>query len=225
MSNKIRALFTSLILSVSLLSTPVFAQATELESKVPGTLQGELGYASMKYWVTTADGKVVRLWSDEKVDDQLTGKSGQQVSLKGATVTYSDGSVYFSPKFEQTTVKPTLEFTIDKNQDDYVMSIKLDGQLISTVNDYYTASIDQEFTTQNGKIALIQLGTGGTGCPALYMLAIAREDAQPLVTPTFGTCSDMPDITTQGENIFMSFMGNPDENWVWDNSSYRLYQQ
>lgn len=225
MYKKLSHFITPLLLSAALIAVPAFAQDLDLESKVPGTLQGELGYASMKYWVTTADGKVVQLWSDEQVDDQLSGKSGQQVSLSGATVTYSDGSVYFSPKFEQAGAKPNLEFTIDENQDDYVMSVKLDGQLISTVNDYYTASIKQEFPTKNGKIALIQLSTGGTGCPALFMLAIARVDAQALLTPSFGSCSDIPDITTKGENIFMSFPGNPDENWVWDNSSYRLYQQ
>lgn len=225
MYKKLSHFITPLLLSAALLAAPTFAQDLELESKVPGTLQGELGYASMKYWVTTADGEVIQLWSDEQVDERLMGKSGQQVSLNGATVTYSDGSVYFSPKFEQAIVKPTLEFTIDNNQDDYVASIKLDGQLISTINDYYIVSVDREFTTQNGKIALIQLSTGGTACPALFMLAIAHNDAQALVTPSFGTCSDIPDITTQGENIFMSFPGNPDQNWVWDNSSYRLYQQ
>lgn len=225
MNKKMSTLITPLIFGTALLVAPTFAQDLELEAKVPGTLQGELGYASMKYWVTTADGKVVQLWSDAEVDEHLMGKSGQQVSLNGATVTYSDGSVYFSPKFAQQVGKPALEFTIDNNQDDYVMSILLDGQLVSTVNDYYTASIDREFTTSSGKVALIQLSSGGTACPAEYMLAIARNDAQPLVTPTFGTCSDMPNITTKGENIFMSFPGNPDEKWAWDHSEYRLYQQ
>lgn len=225
MYKKLSHFITPLLLSAALIAAPAFAQDLELESKVPGTLQGELGYASMQYWVTTADGKVVQLWSDDQVDDQLTGKAGQQVSLTGATVTYSDGSVYFSPKFEQAAVKQALEFTIDKNEYDDVISIKLDGQLISTVTGYYIASVDREFPTKNGKVALIQLGTGGTSCPAEFMLAIAHNDAQALVTPTFGTCSDIPEITTKGENIFMSFPGNPDENWVWDHGSYRLYQQ
>ncbi|MGO4999464.1 hypothetical protein [Oceanisphaera sp. W20_SRM_FM3] len=225
MNKKLSTFITPLILSAALLAAPAFSQGLELEAKVPGTLQGELGYASMKYWVTTADGTVVQLWSDTEVDENLTGKSGQQVSLNGATVTYSDGSVYFSPKFAAQAAKAALEFTIDKNEYDDVIRIQLDGQTISSVNDYYTASIDKEFTTSNGKVALIQLGSGGTACPAEYMLVIARHDAQPLVTPTFGTCSDIPEITTKGEDIFMNFPGNPDEKWAWDHSAYRLYKQ
>lgn len=225
MDKKLSTFITPLILGAALLTAPAFSQDLELESKVPGTLQGELGYASMKYWVTTADGSVVELWSDEDVDDHLTGKSGQQVSLTGATVTYSDGSVYFSPKFEFKATKAALEFSIDKNEYDDVIRIKLDDHWISSINDYYTASINKEFMTSNGKIALIQLISGGTACPAEYMLVVARHDAQPLVTPTFGTCSDIPEITTKGENIYLNFPGNPDQKWAWDHSSYRLYQQ
>lgn len=225
MNKKLSTFIKPLIFGTALLAVPTFAQDLELEAKVPGTLQGELGYASMQYWVTTADGKVVQLWSDEEADEQLMGKAGQQVNLNGATVTYSDGSVYFSPKFEQAQAKAALKISLDKDEYDDVIRIKLDNQPVASLTDYYTAYVEREFPTQHGKIVLLQLGSGGTACPAEYMLVIARKDAQPLISPTFGTCSDMPEITTKGDNIYLDFPGNPSEKWAWDHSDYRLYQQ
>ena len=34
----------------------------EMESKIPGKVDGVLRYASMKYWVEAKDGKVIDLW-------------------------------------------------------------------------------------------------------------------------------------------------------------------
>lgn len=225
MRKKSGAFIAPFVVSSVLFSATAFSDVFELESKVPGTLQGELGYASMQYWVTTADGEIVQIWADAEAEDQLIDMIGEQVNLKGATDTYSDGSVYFLPEFSEQSAKPTLQFTIDENQYDDPMSINLDGQLVNNITGYYTANIDQEFATEQGKVALIQLSSGGTACPAVYMLAIAQYDAQPLVTPVFGNCSDIPDISTKGENIHISFPGNPAQNWVWENSTYRLYKE
>jgi len=105
---------------------------------------------------------------------------------------------------------------------DSLVAIKLDDLTIYEAG-YSYISIEKEFTMKAGKIALFQLNSGGTACPAEYMLVIAKYNSLPLITTTFGNCSDLPEISFRNNVIIIDFPGNPSETWIWDNN-YRLYK-
>ena len=71
---------------------------------------------------------------------------------------------------------------------------------------------------------LLELNTGGFGCPMLYQLAVIRSDTLPLLTPTFGTCSDLGKLTYDTNGFTLALPGNPAETWVWDSRTLMLHK-
>lgn len=214
---------SALSFAFTLLSAPAMADLT-IESKIPGTAEGTVKYASMDFWLETDNGSTIDLADNDEVYDYLIDKVGQKVRFDGASVTYSNGHTYFEPKFEQAAALPALNVSLNTN-DDGVTHIFLDEEPVFTVTDYYRAHVVQEYTTSDNKISVIQLLTGGTGCPAMHMLLVSHHHGQPLLTPTFGTCSDMIETKVEGGKIVMEIPGKVDETWTWDNATYRLVKQ
>ncbi len=200
--------------------------ANELESMIPTKVKGTLDYATHKYWITDSRGKVIELSvTDEAINTlKLYNKTGMEVALDGSILTYSDGSVYFKPSLKKQAKKTQLDFAV-KYDEPYNVKILIDDKSIFSSEMYRSAAIKKIFAIENGKLAFIQLFTGGTLCPVNSMIIFARYDSEPLMTPIFGTCSDIPDFTDNGDKILVKFPGNPVENWVWDNETLTLSQQ
>ncbi|MCC4263337.1 hypothetical protein LL240_02520 [Oceanimonas baumannii] len=214
---------SALGLAFTLLSAPSMADLT-IESKIPGTAEGTVKYASMDFWLETDNGDTIDLSDSDEVYDRLIDKVGQKVRFNGASVTYSNGHTYFEPKFEQAAALPALNVSLNTN-DDGVTHIFLDDRPVFTVNDYYSAHVVKEYTNSSNKVSIIQLQTGGTACPAMYMLLISHPHGQPLLTPDFGTCSDLIESKAEGSKIVMEIPGKVDETWTWDNATYQLLKQ
>lgn len=210
---------------LTLASTTAIA-ANELESMIPTKVKGTLSYATHKYWITDSSGKAIELSVTDEVVDKLKlyNKDGGVVELDGSILTYSDGSVYFKPSLHKQAKKAQLDITV-KGSEPYNVEILIDDKSIFSSERYREAEIKKVFVVENGKLAFIQLFTGGTLCPANSMIIFARYDSEPLMTPIFGTCSDIPDFTDNGNKILIKFPGNPAENWVWDNQTLTLSQQ
>ncbi|OYD25729.1 hypothetical protein [Oceanimonas baumannii] len=214
---------SALGLAFTLLCAPAMADLT-IESKIPGSAEGTVKYASMDFWLETDNGDTIDLADTDEVYDYLIDKVGQKVRFDGASVTYSNGHTYFEPKFEQAAALPALKVSLSTN-DDGVTHIFLDDRPAFSVNDYYSARVLKEYTTSDNKVSVIQLLTGGTGCPADHMLLVSHYHGQPLLTPTFGNCSDMIETKVENGKIVMELPGKVDETWTWDNATYRLVKQ
>ena len=135
-------------------------------------------------------------------------------------VTFTDGSVYFQPKL----AKPSTGFTVRKN-DEVNFDVQLNGELLTHHDSYAGVDVAHQFAIQGGQVALIELFSGGVGCPVLYQLVVARQDSPTMISTEFGTCSDQGKLSTESNGFTLNLPGNPSERWVWDASSFTLRKQ
>ena len=194
--------------------------ALQIESKIPTTLSGTLGYASLQYWIEVPGKGNVELLTDADDEGGLIELVGKQVSLNGAMVTYSNGSVYFEPKFSAPT-SPGLSIS---QQDDGTIEVANGEQVLLSTDMYHSITIKHEQPLAQGKAVLLELNTGGVACPVLYQLAVIRSDALPLLTPTFGTCSDLGKLKHDTNGFTLALPGNPAETWAWDSRTLTLHK-
>ncbi|MFQ2772131.1 hypothetical protein ACK3Y4_15525 [Aeromonas caviae] len=215
----LRAATLGLLLSCSM---TIFAAdgALEIETKVPASLSGKLGYASMKYWVEVPGQGNVEIWTDDEAYAALIDLVGTQVSLEGAMVTFTDGSVYFQPKL----AKPSTGFTVRKN-DEVNFDVLLNGEPLTHHDSYAGVDVAHQFAIPDGQVALIELFSGGVGCPVLYQLVVARQDSPTMISTEFGTCSDQGKLSPEPNGFTLNLPGNPSERWAWDASSLTLHKQ
>ncbi|MGL5307606.1 MAG: hypothetical protein ACRC9Y_15965 [Aeromonas veronii] len=192
----------------------------EIETKVPATLSGKLSYASMKFWVEVSGKDAVELWFNDEDYTALMELVGAQVALDGSMVTYTDGSVYFQPKL----AKAPAGFTVRKN-DEVNFDVLLNGELLTHHDSYASVDVAHQFAIQGGQVALIELFTGGVGCPVLYQLVVARQDSPTMISTEFGTCSDQGKLSPDTNGFTLNLPGNPSERWAWDASSLTLRKQ
>ncbi|MGE6164427.1 hypothetical protein [Aeromonas media] len=215
----LRAATLGLLLSCSM-ATFAADGALEIETKVPASLSGKLSYASMKYWVEVPGQGDVEIWTDDEAYTALIDLVGTQVSLEGAMVTFTDGSVYFQPKL----TKPSTGFTVRKN-DEVNFDVLLDGELLTHHDSYAGVDVAHQFAIPDGQVALIELFSGGVGCPVLYQLVVARQDSPTMISSEFGTCSDQGKLSPDTNGFTLNLPGNPSERWAWDASSLTLRKQ
>ncbi len=215
----LRAATLGLLLSCSM-ATFAADGALEIETKMPASLSGKLGYASMKYWVEVPGQGAVEIWTDDEAYAALIDLVGTQVSLEGAMVTFTDGSVYFQPKLAQASAG----FTVRKN-DEVNFDVLLNGELLTHHDSYAGVDVAHQFAIQGGQVALIELFSGGVGCPVLYQLVVARQDSPTMISSEFGTCSDQGKLSPDTNGFTLNLPGNPSERWVWDASSLTLRKQ
>ena len=162
----------------------------------------------------------VELLTDADDEETLIELVGKQVSLNGAMVTYSNGSVYFEPKFS-APASPGLSIS---PQDDGTIVVTNGEQVLLNTDMYHSITIKHEQPLTQGKAVLLELNTGGFGCPMLYQLAVIRSDTLPLLTPTFGTCSDLGKLKHDTNGFTLALPGNPAETWVWDSHTLTLHK-
>lgn len=215
----LRAATLGLLLSCSM-ATFAADGALEIETKVPATLSGKLSYASMKYWVEVPGQGNVEIWTDDEAYAALIDLVGTQVSLEGAMVTFTDGSVYFQPKL----TKPSTGFTVRKN-DEVNFDVLLNGELLTHHDSYAGVDVAHQFAIPDGQVALIELFSGGVGCPVLYQLVVARQDSPTMISSEFGTCSDQGKLSPDTNGFTLNLPGNPSERWAWDASGLTLRKQ
>lgn len=215
----LRAATLGLLLSCSM-ATFSADGALEIETKVPANLSGKLSYASMKYWVEVPGQGDVEIWTDDEAYAALIDLVGTQVSLEGAMVTFTDGSVYFQPKL----TKPSTGFAVRKN-DEVNFDVLLNGELLTHHDSYAGVDVAHQFAIPGGQAALIELFSGGVGCPVVYQLVVTRQDSPTMISTEFGTCSDQGKLSTAPNGFTLSLPGNPSERWVWDTSSLTLRKQ
>ncbi|WP_376869155.1 hypothetical protein AB5G97_01295 [Aeromonas veronii] len=192
----------------------------EIETKVPATLSGKLSYASMKFWVEVSGKDAVELWFNDEDYTALMELVGTQVALDGSMVTYTNGSVYFQSKL----AKAPAGFTVRKN-DEVNFDVLLNGELLTHHDSYASVDVAHQFAIQGGQVALIELFTGGVGCPVLYQLVVARQDSPTMISTEFGTCSDQGKLSPDTNGFTLNLPGNPSERWAWDASSLTLRKQ
>ncbi|WP_447830900.1 hypothetical protein [Aeromonas salmonicida] len=217
--------FLTQILRVALLSilltcsVATFAGdgAFEIETKMPATLSGKLSYASMKFWVEVSGKDAVELWFNDEDYTALMELVGTQVAFDGSMVTYTNGSVYFQPKL----AKASAGFTVRKN-DEVNFDVLLNGELLTHHDSYAGVAVAHQFAIPDGQVALIELFSGGVGCPVLYQLVVARQDSPTMTSEAFGTCSDLGKLSPTTNGFTLNLPGNPDQRWVWDARSLML---
>ena len=61
-------------------------------------------------------------------------------------------------------------------------------------------------------------------CQVLHQLAVIRSDTLPLLTPTFGTCSDLGKLKHDTNGFTLALPGNPAETWAWDSRTLTLHK-
>lgn len=215
----LRAATLGLLLSCSM-ATFAADGALEIETKVPATLSGKLSYASMKYWVEVPGQGNVEIWTDDEAYAALIDLVGTPVSLEGSMVTFTDGSVYFQPKL----AKPSTGFTVRKN-DEVNFDVLLNGEPLTHHDSYAGVDVAHQFAIPDGQVALIELFSGGVGCPVLYQLVVARQDSPTMISTEFGTCSDQGKLSPEPNGFTLNLPGNPSERWAWDASSLTLHKQ
>lgn len=188
--------------------------APEIDTKVPATLNGKLSYASMKFWVEVPGKDAVELWYSDEDYTALMDLVGTQVALDGAIVTYTNGSIYFQPKFK----KPSARFSVHKNGD-LNFDVRLNDTLVVHHEDYEGIDLIHQFPIPDGQVALLELYTGGTACPVLFQLVVSKKDTPTMMSEAFGTCSDQGKLNASTNGFTLILPGNPSENWEWDTSS------
>lgn len=65
----------------------------------------------------------------------------------------------------------------------------------------------QGFDLGNRQIVLVAEYSGGTACPATYFFVEVGSDALPRLSSDFGTCSDLPEISMDGQAIVVTMPG------------------
>lgn len=187
------------------------------QSQIEGTLQ----YASLKYWVETVSGQQVELLAKEADEPHLMNLVAQHITLTGTLKTYSNGGVYFEP----TLSAPASADIAINPQDDGTIVVAHGEQVLLSTDMYHSITINHEQPLAQGKAVLLELNSGGIACPVLYQLAVIRPDALPLLTPTFGTCSDLGKLKHDANGFTLVLPGNPAETWAWDSRTMALRKQ
>lgn len=68
----------------------------------------------------------------------------------------------------------------------------------------FSLSIEKNISYKNGNAILLMNNSGGTACPVQYRWLLIFPDSI-RQTPEFGSCSDLPKITTDGDRLVVSF--------------------
>ncbi len=212
----LRVALLSILLTCSVATFAVDG-TVEIETKVPATLSGKLSYASMKFWVEVSGKDAVELWFNDEDYTALMELVGTQVAFDGSMVTYTNGSVYFQPKL----AKASAGFTVRKN-DEVNFDVLLNGELLTHHDSYAGVDVAHQFAIPDGQVALIELFSGGVGCPVLYQLVVARQDSPTMTSEAIGTCSDLGKLSPTTNGFTLNLPGNPDQRWVWDSRSLIL---
>jgi len=212
------------LLTISLLTftTLAMGQNIKMTKQSKATITGTLKYASMKYWVETANGKTIDFLydiEDQELDSKLGDLIGKKITLTGMIEYYSDGSKYFritKSSMGSPSVKTNSFTTANENH-----AVVFGGKTVYQNDDCYSLAIEKVFSIGTDKVGLIGVSSGGTACPKTYVFITVKGSGAPLVSKEFGNCSDIPKIAAKGDKITLSFPGNPPEMWTYQAGNLR----
>jgi len=192
--------------------------------ETPATISGTLGYASMKYWIEERKGKIVEIsydMNDSEIESKLLELIDKKVSLSGTMTKYSNDSEYLvisKSSFSSSGGKKDTGFTQDQEYGAH--KILFNGKIIYK-NDDNSLFIKKEFSIGTDKVALIEISSGGTACPAEYVFTTVKGDGTFSSSAEFGTCSDIPKIVAKGNMITVKLPGNPPGSWTYQNGKVK----
>jgi hypothetical protein len=213
MKQKMTRLLLSVVLAFSVVLVPVFvphslAQAAKSHA---GVLKGTLRYATLKYWVETAKGQNVYLSveSDSPLEKKLMALTEQKVTLTGKYVTYPDKSRFF--EVESITATSAAPFiTVAGN------TVQVNGEVVFQDEAAFSMSIKKSYKLAGKTVALVQVNSGGTLCPAEFVFVTVGTGGAATATEKFGNCV-IPKISKKGGKITLAFPGNPPVTWTYAN--------
>jgi hypothetical protein len=130
----------------------------------------------------------------------------------------SEYLVISKSSFDSSSGKKEAGFTTDQEYDAHKVSFN--GKIIYK-NDDNSLQIKKVFSIGSDKVALIEINSGGTACPAQYMFATAKGDGTLSSSAEFGTCSDIPNIIAKGDKITVKLPGNPPGTWIYQNGNVK----
>lgn len=80
------------------------------------------------------------------------------------------------------------------------MQLLLNGNKLRD-GDGASLSFHGKYSIKEEEIALVMNNSGGSACPSQYFFVILSSSGAAKLTPQFGTCSDLPEITQSGAQI------------------------
>lgn len=216
-------IFAMMILFLFLGQQSTMSQSFKVVKQYKATLSGKIGYASMKYWIVDKKGRVIEEISpdfdDQAMMEKLDGLVGKEVTLKGTIKIYSDKSRYFyidkDSGSKQNALDGSFKLVKGDTSNNKPHMVLFNDKVIYTEKEAQFLSIIKEYNIKSDKVALLELNSGGTMCPAMYAFITVKADGKYLVTEQFGTCSDLPKISKSGDKITMRLPGNPSKTWIY----------
>ena len=98
-------------------------------------------------------------------------------------------------------------------------TISLNGRIVVKREAF---SLSPGGATQVGPwdVVLVMNNSGGTGCPAQFFFIAVDSSAKTVVTPEFGTCSDLAKMTNSGSKVVVTMPkmgGRGNQSYVFEN--------
>lgn len=104
-----------------------------------------------------------------------------------------------STRFGEISVLSRFEMdNFDDADSDKQRSVHLNDVVVEPLITPRNNFIVEQVFEFNNKDVVLLMDLGGTGCPAMYRL-LTLSDAGVSATDEFGTCSDLPEISVEGE--------------------------
>ncbi|WP_237057094.1 hypothetical protein [Microbulbifer sediminum] len=90
-------------------------------------------------------------------------------------------------------------------------ALKADGQMLA----FMFNERDDSYFWGNKEYLVVQVTTGGSGCPAFFRI-LDPDKEQNRLTEEFGTCSDAPSVSESGNSLIFTFPTHePSVNRTW----------
>jgi hypothetical protein len=90
-----------------------------------------------------------------------------------------------------TTIRGTLElYRLEFEDGDHAYQIALDGKALYEEKEYHIVAIAGSYPeTGPARVVLLELTTGGSGCPMLYKVVEVKDDGSAVRSKQFGNCA------------------------------------
>jgi len=89
----------------------------------------------------------------------------------------------------------------------WVTRVRVGQTLVLADSNARTLMLHTLTTWSRRRIALIEVVSGGNGCPSMYRLVEFAEGRPPRVSPEFGNCGDLPVVMMDGARLRVRFPG------------------
>lgn len=91
------------------------------------------------------------------------------------------------------TIRGALElYRLDLEDGGHKYQLALEGKPLYEERGHHTVSINASYPEGGpARVVLLELGSGGTGCPAFFKVVEVKDDGSTVRSKQFGTCSPM----------------------------------